>query len=110
MKVKESNNNLRANISALARDYKVTRKTIMKAEGELIRAGRLIDPAVIVRDKDMPSGPGTITLSDLDAFMLLQIHHTEPSTSLRGSAAYTAQPEQSSPHQPSLNSSTPNLK
>ena len=68
----------------LARDCKVTIKTIMKVEGELIRAGRVIDPAVIVRDKDMPSGPGIITLSDLDTFILLQIHHTEPSTLLRG--------------------------
>ena len=55
----------------------------MKVDGELIRAGRVIDPAVIVRGKDMPLGPGTIALSNLDAFMLLQTHHTEPNTSLR---------------------------
>ena len=84
LKAREGNDNLRPNISVLARNCKVTRKTIMKVEGELIRAGRVIDPAVIFRDKDMPSGPGTNTLSDLDAFLLLQIHPTEPSTLLRG--------------------------
>ena len=46
----------------LARDCKVTIKTIMKVEGELICAGRVIDPAVIARDKDMPSGSGTTRL------------------------------------------------
>ena len=56
MKARESNNILRPNTYALARDCKVTRKTIMKVEGELIRAGRVIDPVVIARDKDMPSG------------------------------------------------------
>ena len=46
LKARESNNNLRPNISVLARNCKVTRKTIMKVEGELIRAGCVIDPAV----------------------------------------------------------------
>ena len=62
LKARESNNNLRPNISALVRDCKVMRKTIMKVEGELVRAGRVIDPAVIARDKDMPSGSGTTCL------------------------------------------------
>ena len=62
MKARESNNNLPPNISALVRDFEVTRKIIMKVEGELIRAGRVIDPAVIARDKDMPSGSGTTCL------------------------------------------------
>ena len=34
----------------------------MKVEGELVRAGRVIDPAVIARGKDMPSGSGTTCL------------------------------------------------
>ena len=62
LKARESNNNLRPNISALVRDCKVTKKTSMKVEGELIRAGRVIDPAVIARDKDIPSGSGTTCL------------------------------------------------
>ena len=84
LKARETNNNVRPNISALARECKVTRKTILKIEGELMCAGRVIEPAVIIRDKDMPSGPGSIAMSDLDAFILLMIHNTNPSTSLRG--------------------------
>ena len=34
----------------------------MKVEGELVRAGRVINSAVIARDKDMPSGSGTTCL------------------------------------------------
>ena len=59
LKARESNNNLRPNISAVVRDCKVTRKTIMKVEGELVRARLVIDPAVVARDKDMSSGLGT---------------------------------------------------
>ena len=53
LKARERNNNIRPNISALARECKVTRKTILKVEGELIHAGRVIEPAVIVGDKDI---------------------------------------------------------
>ena len=57
LRARESNNNFRPNISALARDCKVMRKAIMKVKGGLIRAAHVIDPAVTVRDKVMPSGP-----------------------------------------------------
>ena len=60
------------------------KKIILKVEGELIHAVRVIEPAVIIRDKDLPSGPGSIAMSDLDAFVILMIHQTAPSTSLSG--------------------------
>ena len=67
MKARESNNILRPNTYALARDCKVTRKTIMKVEGELIRAGRVIDPAGIAMDNDMPLGRGTTYLKAMES-------------------------------------------
>ena len=53
LKARERNNNIRPNISALASECKVTRETILKVEGELIHAGRVIEPAVIVGGKDI---------------------------------------------------------
>ena len=44
----------------------------------------MTDPAVIIRDMDVSSGPGSIALFNLDAIILLLILHTKPSMSLRG--------------------------
>ena len=84
LQAREDLGGVRPNITALARACKVARRTILKVEGELMFNGKIISPVQIISGKNIPRGPGSIALTDVDAFVLLMIYHREPSTTLRG--------------------------
>ena len=60
----------RPNISTLARACKVLRNTTKKVEFELASMGRVLDLREFFASRGLPTCPGIITLSDLDAFIL----------------------------------------
>jgi len=84
LQAKAANHGNRPIITALARQCQVTRGTIVKIERELFTVGRVIEPKEILANRDLPSGPGSISLSDLDAFVILMLYHQEPSMTLKG--------------------------
>ena len=83
LKAKNDANGTRPNISALSRKCHVSRSTVTKVEEELISSGQVIDPKEIVCNRDIPSGPGSKSLSDLDVFVVLLLYHQEPSRTLK---------------------------
>ena len=57
---------------------------ISKIEKEIISEGRVKDSIEIRREREHPTGPGSICLRDIDACVILMLYHQEPSTTLRG--------------------------
>ena len=84
LKARDDNHGARPNITALARQCKVDRGTITKIEKEMISEGRVKDPIEILRERERPTGPGSICLRDIDAFVIMMLYHQEPSMTLRG--------------------------
>ena len=72
------------NITAVARQCKVPRVTILKIKKEVMSKGRVKDPIEIHWEREHPTGPGSICLRDIDAFVIMMLYHQEPSTTLRG--------------------------
>ena len=58
--------------------------TITKIEKEIISEGRVKDPIEILRERERPTGPGSICLRDIDAFVIMMLYHQELSTMLQG--------------------------
>lgn len=80
LKAKNDVNDTRPNISALSRKWHVSRSSVTKkVEEELISFVWVIDPKDIVGNRDIPSGPGSKSLSDLDVPVVLLLYHREPS-------------------------------
>jgi hypothetical protein len=82
-KAKSENYDLRPNISVLAKRCRVSRGFVRKVEQELFSCGRVIEPEVLRKEKDVPVGPGSKSLSGLDMFVILMLYHEEPSRSLK---------------------------
>ena len=72
----------RPNILALSRECNVSRASMLKVERELLTFGRVLDPDEIRANLDIPTGPGSKSLSDLDALVILLLYHKEPSRTL----------------------------
>ena len=68
----------------MTRQYKVSLLTISNTEKENLSERRVKDPVEIFREREHPTGPGSICLRDIDAAVLLILYHQEPSTTLRG--------------------------
>jgi hypothetical protein len=83
-KARDDNYGERPSISAIARQCKVSRLTVLKIEREIISEWKVRDPEEIFRERDQPTGPGSRCLSDIDVFLILMLYHQEPSTPLRG--------------------------
>ena len=47
-------------------------------------SGKVVDLVQIIHNKHIPGGPGSVRLTDRDAFVLIMLYSREPSTTLRG--------------------------
>ena len=77
-----NNGGNRPNQTALAAYCRVSRKTIQKVERELEQYGRVLNPAEIQANRDVPRGPGSKALDEIDNFVILFLYLQEPSRSL----------------------------
>ena len=84
LRAQDAANGARPNISQLARTCKVARSTVAKVEEELTGLGRVQDPREIFESRDIPQGPGSVSLDDLNIFAILMLYHLEPSQTLQG--------------------------
>lgn len=84
LKAKDAIDGARPNITKLATKCKVARSTITKIEEELASIGRVRDPSEIRKNRDVPVGPGALSLDDFDVFAILMLYHHEPSRTLKG--------------------------
>ena len=84
LKAQDAANGARPNISELSRVCQVQRSSIRKVEEELLGLGRMKSPQEIIGDRNMPEGPGAISLDDFDIFVILMLYHEEPSRTLQG--------------------------
>ena len=50
-----------------------------KVEAELVSYGCVIDPKTLKKEKDGIAGPGSISLSGLDMFVIMMLFHEGPS-------------------------------
>lgn len=73
----------RPNIAQLARECKVSRSMITKVEEELVKYNRVRDPKEIRENRDVPSGPGAVSLDEFDVFVLLMLHNDKPYRTLK---------------------------
>ena len=53
-------------------------QSILKVEVGLLALGMVVDPKSITANRVIPSGPGSIALHNLDAFMILMLYYQEP--------------------------------
>lgn len=73
----------RPNLSELARRFKVDKNTVSKIEGELLTHGRVLPPSEIRASADRPVGPGALSLSTVDQYVILRLYFEEPSRTLK---------------------------
>lgn len=71
----------RPNITQLSKECRVSRSTILKVERELLNYQLVLDPKDIRARRDIPIGPGSISMSDVDKFIVLALYHDDPSRS-----------------------------
>ncbi|KAL7523123.1 hypothetical protein ACHAWF_000382 [Thalassiosira exigua] len=83
LKEQDAAGGIRPNISKLSKQLRVARGTVRKVEKELIGHVYALDPKTLVANHDIPSGPGSISLSDVDVLTILLLYHQEPNRSLR---------------------------
>ena len=73
----------RPNISALATQFRVGREFVKKVEGELLSHGRIRPPEEIRASRDRVDGPGSLTLSGIDKYIIVRLYYGNPSRTLR---------------------------
>ena len=75
----------RPNISLVARECNVGWHFVEKIENELFIEGHVLAPKDIYRrrSENAPHGPGSLTLSDTDVFVLYRLYRKNPQRSLR---------------------------
>jgi hypothetical protein len=83
LRAKQAALGTRPNITQLANECDVSRSTISKVEGELLSFGRVLDPKDIRANRNIPLGPGSLSLRDIDVFVILSLYHEEPSRTQR---------------------------
>ena len=72
----------RPNITHLAQQCGVARSTILGIEEELLTHQCVLDPNYIRANGNIPSGPGSKSMTDVDMFIILALYYEEPSRSL----------------------------
>lgn len=78
---RDANGGLRPNISDLQRECKVSRAFVKKIERELMD-GNIRHPSEIQRNRIGPVGPGSRSLDEVDAAVLMFLYLDEPSRNL----------------------------
>ena len=73
-------------INAIAKQCHVSWFFVNKVNNEIIEHGRVLRPFEICVKRDVPRGPGSLSLDKFDKFILLQLLQEEPSRGLKSYA------------------------
>ena len=65
----------RPNLSHIAKLRKVDRSFVKKIEDEIWAHNRILPPDELRINQDRPVGPGSISLSQIDMYIILMLHH-----------------------------------
>mmetsp|Transcript_22145 Transcript_22145/g.36420 ORF Transcript_22145/g.36420 Transcript_22145/m.36420 type:complete len:159 (+) Transcript_22145:256-732(+) len=84
LSAKAKNNGVEPNINKIAGECQVTWYFVNKVKLELLLHQRVLTPEEIRRNSAAPRGPGALTLSSYEKFIILQLCIEEPSRSLSG--------------------------
>ena len=67
----------------IAQHHRVDRKFVRKIEAELFAHGMLLSPKEIRVNQDRPIGPGSMTLSNTELYIIIRLYYEDPNRHLR---------------------------